>query len=352
MANYNFSAEEIKKLENLLLSPDEHNVMLAIELLNNHGFPEELEKPLAILANSSKDHLSLDADNAVYKLYKQLPEHKRQTMEMQIQLPSYYDLGEDFEKEGLLQHIDDLQKNYGQYLDQRPHLQDNIVYVANTFYGEDEEHQEIFAETLYKLLISWRTTNKSVYFKQAILEEYKNKDSDAAIGCYLALLQVDPQHHTAHGNIGLQYQSQNKVDLAIHHFKESIKIKPTYTFSLNNLAYIYWKKSDHYDEACDLYEQVLQLDPDYNYALANYAALLIEHYEGQLERAEKMLRQAIEIDDKFDYPWKILGRLMMAKTPPELETALDAYEKAHLYDPDDEETIAELNEVKAALKNG
>lgn len=355
MDKQNFTPQELEKLKAMLLSPDEQNAQIALEIIKSNGLPTDLERAIALLLFLEPDHFSKKTNNHIKQLFKTFPTKKQEQYQKELSLLNFFDNYafetysnyKNIRHQRFLREINLLEEHYGDYFSQRSHLHQNLAWIADSL--KDEEGQ--LAERLYKLLIKWRTDHERVYFQQAIIEEYDNKNVNAAINCYKSLLNINPKHHTAHGNIGLMYQSLEDIEKAVDHFKSSLKIKPQYTFSLNNLAYLYWKKMDKYDEASKLYEEVLKLNPNYHYALANYAALLIEHYEGHLERAEKMLRKAIKVDNKFDYPWKILGRLMMAKSPPDKASALEAYEKAHLYDPEDEETLAELNQVKEELRN-
>lgn len=355
MDKQNFNPQELEKLKALLLSPDEQNAQIALEIIKSNGLPTNLERAIALLLFLEPDDFSKKTNNHIKQLFKTFSPEKQEQYQKELSLLNFFDNYafetysnyEDIRHQRFLREINLLEEHYGDYFYQRSHLHQNLAWIADSLKDEDEQ----LAERLYKLLIKWRTGHERVYFQQAIIEEYNNDDVPAAINCYKILLSINPKHHIADGNIALMYQKLGEIEKAVDHFKSSIKIKPHYSFSLNNLAYLYWKKMDKYEEASKLYEQVLKLNPNYHYSLANYAALLIQHYEGHLQKAEKMLRKAIQIDDKFDYPWKILGHLMMSKNPPNKKAALNAYEKAHLYDPEDDETLEYLNKVKEELKN-
>ncbi|MGH1339089.1 MAG: tetratricopeptide repeat protein [Aureispira sp.] len=342
---HHFTKEEVSHLEALLLSANNQNLLIALEIIQNPPRMPSIERVIALLYfTDTSNYLSFEIQDQLSQLFKELPDQVLQSYEKELILFRYlHNLLVVTDEEQVRLEINLFQQQYGAYLDQRPHLHFPLVWLGHHF---KEEGLESLAEQIYLLCIHWGTKEEKVFFNQALLEEYKNKDHKAAIPYYKQLLQLNPQHYTAHGNLGLMYQEIEQIDLAIHHFKKAISIRPNYTHSLNNLAYIYWKKANKYKEASALYEQVLQLKPNYNYALANYAALLVEQDKTQLKRAEKMLRKAIKVNPTFDYPWKILGHLMLAKKTPNKKAALNAYKKAHEYDPEDEETLAALNRLK------
>ena len=339
-----FTEDELSNIEALLLSSKEQNVAIALEIIQNTTLHPILESAVALLSFIDvSSYLPVEIQDQLHQLFKALPERSKQFYEKEFILLRYLNLFSNAVPEERIQgDIDSFQQHYSTYFDQRPYLHASFVLLGYFF---KEKGLDVFAEQIYLLCIRWGSKDEKIFFNQALLEEYKNNDHQAAIPYYQQLLQLNPTHYTAHSNIGLMYQEVGQTNRAIHHFQQAIQLRPHHTRALNNLAYIYWKDKNKYKEASALYEQVLQLNPHYNYALANYAALLIEQDKTQLKRAEKMLRKAIDIDPTFDYPWKILGHLMLAKTPPKKKAALNAYKKAHQYDPDDEETLAALHSL-------
>ena len=69
--NPNYTEEELKNLENMLLSPNEASIDLALELIRNNGFHYQLERPLALLVLIQPD-ISSEVKNRIEKIFKNL----------------------------------------------------------------------------------------------------------------------------------------------------------------------------------------------------------------------------------------------------------------------------------------
>ncbi len=84
-----------------------------------------------------------------------------------------------------------------------------------------------------------------VQFKKALKEDDISIEENALI--YNAL--------------GFAYFSQEQYDLAIRHYKESLKANPNYVTALNNIGHAYERKQLT-TQALEAYEQVLILEPE------------------------------------------------------------------------------------------
>jgi tetratricopeptide (TPR) repeat protein len=60
--------------------------------------------------------------------------------------------------------------------------------------------------------------------------------------------------------LGFAYFSQEQYDLAIRHYKDSLKANPNYVTALNNIGHAYERKQ-LMAQALEAYEQVLLLEP-------------------------------------------------------------------------------------------
>ena len=66
--------------------------------------------------------------------------------------------------------------------------------------------------------------------------------------------------------LGFSLAAEDNFEAAVSHYKNAIKSKPNYPVALNNLAFAKQKLNKN-DEAIDLYEKVLSLDPKNQTAL-------------------------------------------------------------------------------------
>jgi tetratricopeptide (TPR) repeat protein len=313
-----YTKEELNNLEQLLLSNDNSNVLLAIELIRNQGFHERLERPLALIFYLRPDFWDENTQKAVQKLYKSRIESVRRG-ELQNELmliKSYHDYNFDELTETQIQtQINLLQLFYGSYLQNRPHFLPVFRWIGRALSRTDYID---LAQKVYLIAIHWGTQDEDTFFNLALLYQNELNDLQKAAIYYHEALKIDRLDYVAHNNLGQIYESLKQYEQAEKHLEEALTIRPTYIHSIINLAYIRWRHQPQYENAKSLYEQALQQDPYETYALCNYAALLIQHYEGEenLQKAEQMLNTSLEIDESDDYAWKQLGKLMLKKKSP------------------------------------
>lgn len=351
MLHYNnqYTSEELDNLEQLLLSNDNSNILLAIELIRNQGFHSRLERPLALIFYLRPDYWNETTQLAVQKLYKsRMDSKKRMKLGEELSLfKSYQDYNfDELTPQKIQTQINLLQLFYVKYLNQRPHLLRIFRWIGRAL--SRNGHLEL-AEEVYLLAIYWGSQDEDSYFNLALLYQNEIEDLEKAAIYYQEALKIDSGDYVAQNNLGQVYEALKQYDLAETHLEAALNIRSNYIHSMINLAYIRWKHQPQYESAITLYQQALQQDPYETYALCNYAALLIEHFKDdpqELKKAEEMLRNSLEIEEADDYAWKNLGKLMLLTTPIQKEKAVEYYEKAHHYDPDDQETIAALKKLK------
>ena len=110
-------------------------------------------------------------------------------------------------------------------------------------------------------------------------------------------LKVTVNNDVAHNNLGnALYNQQGRIDEAISHFQEAIRLKPDHADAHNNLGLAFAKKGQT-DEAIRQYQEAIRLKPDYADAHNNLGAALVE--KGQIDEAIRLLQAAIRL--KPDY---------------------------------------------------
>ncbi|MFC1646531.1 tetratricopeptide repeat protein [Candidatus Omnitrophota bacterium] len=147
---------------------------------------------------------------------------------------------------------------------------------------------------------------------------------------YRLALQYSPNSYRAHNEIGVIYLDQDKYDMAIPEFKESIKINPRFDQAYDNLGVAYdksgkleeaiiqhkkaleispynvkiynnignaYNKLNQFDKAIEAYKNALKLNPDYKAVYNNLG--VIYYKQGMYNEAEKYWRQALKIDPNF-----------------------------------------------------
>jgi len=109
-------------------------------------------------------------------------------------------------------------------------------------------------------------------------------------------LAQNPACWMAHNNLGIVLNDQGRLDEAIRHYQEVIRLKPDYAEAHNNLGFALAKRGQE-AEAIRQYQQALRLKPDYAQAHVNLGNVLGQ--KGQEEEAISQYRQALRL--KPDY---------------------------------------------------
>ncbi|MDH5301839.1 MAG: tetratricopeptide repeat protein [Gammaproteobacteria bacterium] len=184
-----------------------------------------------------------------------------------------------------------------------------------------------------------------------------------AMESYKAALQIAPEHHLAHYNLGILYLKQKKWPLARAEFEITKRIAPNDSRNYFNLGRAAFGEED-YVGALDYYRKALELeDGQYPKAIFNMAITYramndykqaIKHYQKAVEmqpdyfdawnnlgiaylkldnneEAIKALTEALKIDPENASAWYVLGRAYSRLE--DKPKAIDAYENAVKFDP-------------------
>jgi len=143
------------------------------------------------------------------------------------------------------------------------------------------------------------------------------------------VLSKNPQSARAHLNLGAVLVTQGKVDDAIAHYREALKIKPYYVRTHNNLG-IALREQGKLDEAISHYRTALRIRPQYVDAHNNLALVLKD--QGNLDEAISHYRRALQIEPYSAEVHNNLGIALREKG--KLDEAISHYRKALALDPD------------------
>ena len=103
------------------------------------------------------------------------------------------------------------------------------------------------------------TTTKET-FALAVQNHQKN-NLKIAEKLYKKILKTDPDHASAHNNLGLIFQAFGEFQKARSCYEKAIEIQPNYANAYNNLGVILGELN-HVNEAKKYFEKSLNLDPN------------------------------------------------------------------------------------------
>jgi predicted O-linked N-acetylglucosamine transferase (SPINDLY family) len=177
--------------------------------------------------------------------------------------------------------------------------------LANILQNALEHHQSgrlSQAEALYRKILQIEPNHPDALHLLGMIA-YQVGNSEVAaelIGKAISVYPTAPMYN----NIGLVYQAQDKLDLAVTHFRNALSLKPDYAEAFCNMGNAL-KELRNYGEAFDCYTQALLLKPVYAEAHNNLATVL--HSQGNLAKAVEHFLKALSINPDFAEAHSNLG---------------------------------------------
>jgi Flp pilus assembly protein TadD len=157
-------------------------------------------------------------------------------------------------------------------------------------------------------------------------------------------LACTSQNFTAHNNLGQALAGQGRIDDAMAHYHEALKIKPDYAEALNNLGVALFCRG-RLPEAIAQYRKALEAQPDYASALNNLGGVLAGL--GRTDEAITNYRRAAEIEpDSFEAHNNLA---IVLANRDRFDEALAQYRRALELKPDSAETLNNLGYLFARL---
>ncbi|MBT8351533.1 MAG: tetratricopeptide repeat protein [Deltaproteobacteria bacterium] len=142
-------------------------------------------------------------------------------------------------------------------------------------------------------------------------EYLRGKNYTYALRELLEAEKLYSDDHILHNYLGLAYRHKGKPDLAIEHYKKSLKLKHDYAPARNNLGTAYFDKKD-WDSAIACYKEVAEnlLYATPHYPLYNLGRAFYEKKEYSL--SEKYYLAALEQEPEYAVALQGLGRTYIA----------------------------------------
>jgi Tfp pilus assembly protein PilF len=124
-------------------------------------------------------------------------------------------------------------------------------------------------------------------------------------------LELNPEDHIVHYDLGTCYMAKNRLPDAIVHLKKTIAIKPSYAPARNNLGIVYLRMEE-WDAAIAIFEEITKdaLYATPHYPLANLGKAY--YHKGQYQKSLNYYKQALRIQDNFFIAQWGAGRTYLA----------------------------------------
>ncbi|KAL3881178.1 hypothetical protein ACJMK2_027635 [Sinanodonta woodiana] len=148
-------------------------------------------------------------------------------------------------------------------------------------------------ETLFRSGIHVLPHNSKVHYNYANLQKDLGNNNEAVYH-YSQAIYLDPEHASAHNNLGTVLQNSTKAEF---HFREALRINPQHRGAHVNLGSLLFKKGNH-ELGMKLVQRALFLDPKNYEALTMYGAMLME--TGRVTEAGEFYHAALK--EKPDLP--------------------------------------------------
>jgi tetratricopeptide (TPR) repeat protein len=180
-----------------------------------------------------------------------------------------------------------------------------------------------------KLCAEWHDDVGALLGRQGKVQE--------AIGHYEQALRLNPDYVESHNNLGVALMEQGNVQEAISHLEQALRLKPDYVEAHDNLGHALLRAGKAH-EAIRQLDQALRIKPDFAEAHNDLALALVEL--GRLQEAISHWEQALRMKPDFAEAHNNLGLALMGQG--RLQEAVSHYEDALRISPHDAEAHTNL----------
>jgi tetratricopeptide (TPR) repeat protein len=198
------------------------------------------------------------------------------------------------------------------------------------------------SETLWNHALDCTTDNYVAHLNLGEVFREKGK-VDEAIVHYQEVLRIKPRFAKAHYDLGYTLCQKGGMDEGIAQFQQALQIDPGYAEAHNNLGNALLEKG-RVDEAISQYQEALQINPASAEARNNLGNVLLQ--KGRVDEAITQYQRALQISPGFATAHNNLGNALLQKG--RVDEAITQYQEALRLNPTSAE--ARMNLERAVLK--
>lgn len=160
-----------------------------------------------------------------------------------------------------------------------------------------------------------------MYLGQCFLKSHRLND---AVGCFQKVITLEPDNRFAHSSLGHTNNELGRYDEALRHLSAALELNPAHAGTYNNLGRALSQGYHRFDDAKNCFLKAIHLDPNFDIAYNNLAAV---HYElGEYDSAMDLYQQALCLNPTYPLTYNNLGLIYMRTG--ELSEAISHFRKA------------------------
>ena len=159
-------------------------------------------------------------------------------------------------------------------------------------------------------------------FALAVQNHQKN-NLQVAENLYKKILKTNPNHASAHNNLGLIFHAYKDFQKARSYYQKAIQFQPDYADAHNNLGNVFKELGEH-QKAKSCYQKTIEIQP--NYAGTHYNLGIVFKELGEHQKAISSYQKAIEIQPGSASAHSNLG--IVFNEIGEHQKAISSYQKA------------------------
>jgi tetratricopeptide (TPR) repeat protein len=134
-----------------------------------------------------------------------------------------------------------------------------------------QKHGQSLNPDYFGLIEEYRTMLKNDPHNLAVIialgnAYYDNRSWSDAIRLYEQALRLDPPNADVHTDMGTAYRNMGRPDRALAEYHLALDNDPGHVDARYNMGVVYAFDMKHYDVAIHLWEELLQLAPNYPHA--------------------------------------------------------------------------------------
>jgi len=169
---------------------------------------------------------------------------------------------------------------------------------------------------------------------------------NAAVRHYYEALRIKPGLVAPHLNLGVALKEEGKLDEAIDHFTTALRLKPDCAEAQYELGDTLNKKGD-FAAAVKHYQEAIRIKPDYTEAYNNIGVILAR--QNKDKEAIFYFYKALRIDAAYSGAYYNLGKIFTYQG--KIEDAILNYRKTLHFNPDNTQALYNLAWILATHKN-